>query len=60
MNDISELKKIKIKIGLLGDQGVGKTGFVNSFISSSGDTTGVQSNFYNWLEIFFKLFFDNN
>jgi GTPase SAR1 family protein len=43
MNEFSDHQKIKIKIGLLGDQGVGKSTFINNFISSIGENNLVQS-----------------
>ncbi len=39
MNDISNHKKISIKIGVLGDQGVGKSFLINLFLSSVKDNS---------------------
>jgi GTPase SAR1 family protein len=39
MNDISDNKKIKIKIGVIGDQGVGKSFLINLFLSSNKDSS---------------------
>jgi GTPase SAR1 family protein len=43
MNEIKNHQKKKIKIGLLGDQGVGKSTFINNFIASTGETSLLQS-----------------
>ncbi len=37
MNDTSEHKKIKIKIGVMGDVGVGKSTLINLFFNSASE-----------------------
>lgn len=46
MHDDKNDKKIKFKVGILGDPNTGKSTFVNNFIASSGDTNITQSKLF--------------
>jgi GTPase SAR1 family protein len=47
-------KKIKFKIGILGDTNTGKSTFINNFINSSGDTNVIQSKILFYFILFLK------